>query len=659
MSRDKKPTNWVAFRIITVAIVFAVGASLLILRAYKLTVTESETLQKKAEKQRTRVITLESRRGMILDRSGEQLAASLEVNSIYARPRRISNQERHDASRKLAELLDMDPKEVKSKLGEDRPFVWIKRRVSPYVAEKVKKADIDGIYIGSEYSRFYPLKKFAAHAIGFAGMDSKGLEGIELYYDDYLKTEPIPVTGQKDALGRPVMFNLMGVAPVRNDIYLTLDRNIQHIVEKELDEAIRQEQAKSAQAIVMDIDTGEILALAIRPTFNLNTSHEAAPGNRRNRAVADTFEPGSTFKVFLAAALLELNKVTDGETIFCHNGLMKYNGAEIHDVAPHKTLSFEDVIAQSSNIGAVKLSDKLTKKDFYRLLTDFGFGSVTNVDFPGERNGMLPPPEKWSALTKATVAFGQGVSVSPIQLISAFSAVVNGGNYYWPHITAKITNHVGETALDLQPRIQRRVIRQQTSDQVIKILRKAATVGTAKAAFVKGADVIGKTGTAQKADPGGGYSKDRYVMSFIGAMMGVKPRMAILVMIDEPRVYKDRTGGKVAAPVFKRMAEGILALCGSQPSVNTNSIMASRGEWSHPASAPEKSVSLIPGPNPGEWFAPDLKGLDMRQVLDALNAMKSDVSMEGLGKVVSQKPKPGTLIKEGASVHVVFAGGNP
>lgn len=658
MSRDRKQINWVVFRIVTVAVIFTIGAGLLVVRAYKLTVTESEVLQKKAEKQRTRVITLESRRGLVLDRSGEQLAASLEVSSIYARPRRISDEERKDAAQKLAELLDLDPKEVMSKLREDRPFVWIKRRVSPYVAEKVKNADLDGIYIGSEYARFYPLKKFASHAIGFAGMDSKGLEGLELYYDDYLKTEPIPVTGQKDALGRPVMFNLMGVAPIRNDIYLTLDRNIQHIVEKELDEAVRHEQAKSGLAIVMDIDTGEILALAIRPTFNLNTFHEASPASRRNRAVADTFEPGSTFKIFLAAALIELNRVVDGEKIFCHNGLMRYNGADIHDVSPHKTLSFEDVISQSSNIGAVKLSDKLTKKDFYRVLQDFGFGSVTNVDFPGERNGMLPPPEKWSALTKATIAFGQGVSVSPIQLISAFSSAVNGGNYYWPHIAAKISNHVGETVLDLQPRIQRRAIRKETSDQVIKILRKAVTVGTAKAAFVPGADVVGKTGTAQKADPNGGYSKDRYVMSFIGAMMGVKPRLAVLVMIDEPRVYKDRTGGKVAAPVFKRMAEGILALCGSQSPVNVNPMTASKGDWSNPASAPERTVSVTAGPNPGEWVVPDLKGLDMRQALDALNSMKSDVSVEGCGKVTSQRPKPGTVINEGASIHVVFAGGN-
>ena len=658
MSRENRKINWVAFRIVLVALIFGVGASLLVSRAYKLHITESEGLLRKAEKQRTRVITLESRRGLILDRSGEQLAASLEVNSIYARPRRITDAtERKDAATKLSELLDMDVREVLSKLKEDRPFVWIKRRVSPYVAEKVKRADLEGIFIGSEYSRFYPLKKFAAHAIGFAGMDSKGLEGLELFYDDYLKTEPIPVTGQKDALGRPVMFNLRGEAPVRNDIYLTLDRNIQHIVEKELDEAVRHEQAKSGQAIVMDIDSGEILALAIRPTFNLNTFHEAAPATRRNRAVADTFESGSTFKVFLAAAVIELKKVLEGEKIFCHNGLMRYNGADIHDVAPHKMLSFEDVISQSSNIGAVKLSEKMTKKDFHRILQDFGFGTVTNVDFPGERNGLLLAPEKWSALTKANLAFGQGVSVSPIQLISAFCAAVNGGNYYWPHITAKISNQVGETALDFQPRIQRRVIRQDTSDQVVRILRKAVTVGTAKAAFVAGADVVGKTGTAQKADPAGGYSKERYVMSFIGAMMGVKPRMAILVMIDEPRVYKDRTGGKVAAPVFRKMAEGILALCGSLSPTQQSSIMASRGEWSNPASAPERTVTPVHGPNPGEWVLPDLKGLDMRQALDTINAIKCDVTIDGYGKVVTQKPKSGTLIKEGSSVSLVCSGG--
>lgn len=659
MSLNKDKKRWVSFRITLVACVFAVGAGCLIFRAHKLHVTDSEVLQKKAERQRTRVITLESRRGLILDRSGEQLAASLEVNSIYARPRRISGgQERNEIAQHLGEILEMNPDEVLSKLKEDRPFVWIKRRVSPYVADKVKRAELDGVFTASEYARFYPLKKFAAHAIGFAGMDSKGLEGLELYFDDYLKTDPIPVSGQKDALGRPVMFNLMGAAPVRNDIYLTLDRNIQHIVERELEDAVRHEQAKSGQAIVMNIDTGEILALAVRPTFNLNTFHEAPPAHRRNRAVADTFEPGSTFKVFLAAAIIELNKIDQSEKIFCHNGLMRYNGANIHDVAPHKFLNFEDIISLSSNIGVVKLSEKLTKKDFYRILQDFGFGSVTNVDLPGERNGLLPAPEKWSLLTKANLAFGQGVSVSPIQLISAFSAAVNGGNYYWPHITAKISNQMGETVLEFQPRIQRRVIREQTSEKVVKILRKAVTVGTAKAAYIPDVDVIGKTGTAQKADPAGGYSKDRYVMSFVGAMMAVKPRLAIMVMIDEPRIFKDRTGGKVAAPVFKKMAEGILALCGSQPNNHSNPIMASKGEWSRPASAPEQAISVQPGPNPGEWTVPDLKGLNMRQVLDVMNTMKCDVSMNGFGKVISQKPKPGTIVNEGASISVSFGGGN-
>ncbi|MBI4964755.1 MAG: penicillin-binding protein [Desulfomonile tiedjei] len=653
MYRSEKPINWVSVRIALVAILFAAGTVLLMVRAYRLQVADSERLKKIAEKQRTRVIHLEARRGMIFDRTGEQIAASLEVDSIYARPRKIPDKK--ETARKLAEILEMDEKEVLQKMDEDKTFVWIRRRVSPLVTEKVKKADFADIMTVTEYQRFYPLKSFAAHTIGFAGMDSIGLEGIELYYDQDLKADPIPVTAQRDALGRPVMFSTLGRDPKRRDLHLTLDSNIQHLTERALEEAVLKEHAKSGTAIVMDADSGAILALAVRPSYNLNVFQKASADIRRNRAVADTFEPGSTFKVFLAASAIDLARITPNEKFNCMNGVFKYNGSEIHDIVPHKTLSFEEVIIHSSNIGAVKISEKLKKGEFYGVLQGFGFASPTEIDLPGERPGSLPIPGRWSVLTKANLAFGQGIAVTPVQLTSAFAAAINGGLLYRPRLMQRITNAIGETVRENPPTLVRRVVKEPTSQSVVEILRQAVQKGTGKGAAIQGADVVGKTGTAQKADGAGGYSNDKYVASFVGALMSTKPRVVIFVMIDEP-AGKNRTGGKIAVPVFRSIGEGIVALCGSKPSLPEAILAASSLGPRKYGQVNYRTVPVRKGTHPGEWIVPDLKGLEMWQVVEACGQMKCDATFEGTGRAVRQQPRPGQVLKEGAPLTVSFEG---
>jgi cell division protein FtsI (penicillin-binding protein 3) len=652
MYHKPKSVNWEVYRILLVAILFAAGTLILVVRTYRLQIADAESLQKLAEKQRTMVIHLEARRGMILDRSGEQMAASLEVNSIYAKPKKVTD--KRGAAKTLAEILEISEKEIVQKLEEDRTFVWIARRVSPIVAEKVIKANLPGIETGTEYQRFYPLKSFAAHAIGFAGIDSKGLEGLELSYDEDLKAEPIPITAQRDALGRPVMFTSVGQDPNRRDLHLTLDRNIQYIVEKELDQTVEKEQAKSGTVVVMNADTGEILALAVRPTYNLNVFQKAPAEVRRNRAVADTFEPGSTFKVFLAAAALDLGRVRPGEMFDCRNGIYKYNGAEIHDIVPYKKLSFEDVIIHSSNIGAVRISEELKKTEFYAILSAFGFGNSVGVDLPGERPGVLAMPAKWSVLSKANISFGQGISVNAVQMATAFAAAINGGSLYKPHLMKSVTNAVGETIRENSPVLVQKVIKESTSEKIVEILRGVVERGTGRAAAIPGTDVIGKTGTAQKADPAGGYSPDKYVVSFVGALMSVKPRLVIYVVIDEP-AGKNRTGGKVAAPLFRRIGEAVLSLCGSKPSAPEIILASSSGGFPKPVVLP-RSVHVRKGTKPGEWIVPDLKGLDMRQVLEVCGKMKCDVTFNGTGQAVKQSVKPGQAIKEGAPFTVFFEG---
>ncbi|MGA8830567.1 MAG: penicillin-binding transpeptidase domain-containing protein [Desulfomonilaceae bacterium] len=657
MFRSDKSINWMIVRIALVGMAFAIAAAVLSARAYRLQILDSEVLKKRAEKQRTMNIDLESRRGFIFDRSGEQLAASLEVDSVYARPRKISNKiERLQIADNLSKILDMDTNNILKKLDESKPFVWIKRRVSPLTAEKVRKSNFPGICTDPEYQRFYPLKNLAAHVIGFAGIDSKGLEGLELFYDRFLKTAPIPITAQKDNLGRPVMFTALDWAPKRNDVHITLDRNIQFIVERELENAVNREHAKSGIVIALDADSGEILALAVRPTYNLNVFQHAATGSRRDRAVADAFEPGSTFKVFLAAAALELGKAKRSDVFFVNNGLYRYNGSEIHDVTPHKELTFDQVLIKSSNIGAVKISEKLTRAEYYNMLKEFGFGSLTNIDLPGERPGLLSPTNHWSILTKANMAFGQGISVTPIQLAVGFAAAINGGNLYKPRLLKRITNALGETVLENPPLLVRRVISEETSAALVDILRKTVAQGTGKAAAIPGVEIIGKTGTAQKADSKGGYSKEKYLMSFLGAIESIKPRIVVLVLIDEPVAGNDRTGGKVAAPVFRKIAEGILALSGSVPR-ESEELVAYQRPIGNEVPACFYNSDLKPGGKPGEWIMPDLKGSDIRQVVDICGKIKCDLSVAGAGTVRKQDPKPGETVREGAPIKVSCSGG--
>jgi cell division protein FtsI (penicillin-binding protein 3) len=652
MYRSEKPINWVAIRIALVAVIFATGSILLTVRAFRLQVTDAEALKKRADRTRTRVIHLDSRRGSILDRSGDQLAVSLEVSSVYAEPRKIVDKK--ETARALGEILEMDSKEVLKKLNRGKPFVWIQRRVSPLLAERVKQAELQGVMTGTEYQRFYPLKSFAAHAVGFAGLDSSGLEGLELNYDQDLRVDPIPVTAQRDALGRPVMFTAMGQDPKRRDLHLTLDRNIQYVAERELEEGVDKSKAKGGVVIVMNIDSGEIVAMAVRPTYNLNVFQKVPADVRRNRSVSDAFEPGSTFKVFLAAAALDLGRIGPNETFDCENGLYKFHGETIHDVAPYKMLSFDDVIIHSSNIGAVKISEKLKKTEFYRILSGFGFGSNTGVDLPGERSGVLLPPGKWWATTKGYIAFGQGISVNAVQLTTAFAAAVNGGILYRPHLMHSITNALGETIRENPPVEIRRIIKESTSQKIVEVLRSVVAKGTGKSAAIPGADVIGKTGTAQKFESGR-CSPDKYVASFIGALMSTKPRLAIFVMIDEP-AGKIRTGGKTAAPVFKKIGEGIIASCGNKPT-DADLIMAAVSPGlKKTGTTPYKRVTVRRGPRKGEWVVPDLKGLDMRQVMEVCGKMKCDATFQGIGHAVTQEPKAGSILKEGAPLTVSFEG---
>ncbi len=526
-------------------------------RAFQLQVLQGDRLMRLGQRQHLKEWIVLPKRGAVIDRAGEPLALSLESQSVYARPHRIQNVD--NVSRKLATVLNLRVAEVKQKLTAAKPFVWIKRQITAPEAEKIQVLNIDGIGMFYEPNRHYPQGQLAGQVIGFVGRDSEGLEGLELKYNDYIRGEAGSSVTERDALGRRVL--IQGVEglqiPPGSDIHLTLDTAIQHIAEKELEASILKYRAKAGVAIIVDPFTGEVLALANYPSFDPNLYNKQSADQRRNRAVADSYEPGSTFKTILAAAALEEDVVGKEDLFYCEMGKYPYAGKIIHDTHPYGWLSFSKILQVSSNIGFTKVAEKLKKDRYFKYIEKFGFGRSTGIDVPGEVPGLLRKAESWSAIDLATHAFGQGISATPMQMVMAYAAIANGGFLMRPYVTQRVVSPQGEVVLENQPHVVRRVVSEKTAKQLASMLSQVTTEGgTGAMANIEGFEVAGKTGTAQKADPvHGGYSNKR-VGSFVGFVPANNPRLVALVLIDEPEgsVY----GGVVAAPVFRNIAQGAL-----------------------------------------------------------------------------------------------------
>ena len=525
-------------------------------RAFQLQVFQGDWLMRQGQRQQLKEWIVLPKRGALYDRGNEPLALSLESQSVYVRPHRLQNP--GEASLTLARILKVGPAEVAQKLAANKPFVWLKRQVSPVEAEQIQALRIDGIGMYVEPTRYYPQGGLAGHLLGFVNRDSEGLEGIELQYNDYIRGAAGSSVSERDALGRRVLVE--GVerlqVPPGSDVHLTIDSSIQHLAEKELEATIQKYRAKAGVAIVVDPATGEVLALANYPTFDPNKASQQSADQRRNRAVTDSFEPGSTFKTILAAAALEEGVVGKDDLFYCEMGKYLYAGRVIHDTHPQGWLPFSKILQVSSNIGFTKVAEKLKKDRYFKYIDKFGFGRVTGLDVPGEVPGLLRKPEHWSAVDLATHAFGQGVSTTPMQMIMAYAAIANGGILMRPYVTRKVVSPQGETLVENQPRIVRRVVSEKTAKLLASLLRNVTTEGgTGVAAKVDGFDVAGKTGTAQKAEHGV-YSAKKRVSSFIGFVPADNPRLVSLVLVDEPEgnVY----GGVVAAPAFRNIAQGAL-----------------------------------------------------------------------------------------------------
>lgn len=640
-------------RIAGVAVLFAVLFCGLALRAVQLTTVQADSLKRRADRQHHRNVPVTAMRGSIFDRDGEPLALSRESVSVYLRPKEF--QARPEVVRAVSRLLELPQDTILQRAAAAAPFVWLQRQVPLERWTAVEELRLRGIGSEPTRQRVYPHGALAGHVLGFTNIDGQGLEGIERALDAELRGGVQALVVGHDAFGRQFILTEAGSAapPAGAHVELTIDAALQGVAEQELERAVRQFGARAGTLVALDPQTGEVLALANVPRFDPNRAGAARADQYRNRAVTDVYEPGSTFKAFLAAAALEENVVQPEERIGCENGRYAVGRRTIRDAHPHGVLSFSDVIAQSSNIGCAKIAERLGTERFGTFVRNLGFGMPTGVDLPGEMPGLLRPVDRWGRIHLVTTAFGQGIAVTPLQLTRAFAAIANGGDLMRPYVVRRIVGEDGTPRHVARPHLERRVMSRDTAAAVTEMLVAVTERGTGKQARLAGFRVAGKTGTAQKVDPGTGryHPRDR-MSSFIGYVPADDPALVILVVIDTPRTAT--YGGVVAAPVFRAVAEyglmrrGVLAPA-EEPAPDAGPARDAAG-GARPVAAviPEAETA-----DPFEDIAapggvPSFLGLAMREALVRAQREGWQVRVEGSGYVARQEPLPGAVAAERA-----------
>lgn len=558
--RGRRRLLWLRVRIALLALLLVAAAGAVTRRAYELQIERAPALAEMARAQHYREMSLAPARGSIFDRHGAELAVSVDAESISANPRQMHAEgvDVEAAAMRLSELLGVDRERLVSRFSSRRYFVWVKRHVTPQLAQRVRDLDIPGVQIDFEAKRYYPNRELAAHVLGFANIDGRGIEGLELSLEERLRGSRRSVQALRDRRRRVVYSELLldDRSAQGDDVFLTLDKTLQRVAERELELAIRTFEARAGSVVVMDPQTGELLALANYPTFNPNEPGQFPPSYRRNRAVTDRFEPGSTIKPFTVAAALMAGTVGPAQTIDCEGGAWRFDDDHtIHDTTPHDLLTPAEILMHSSNIGAAKVGLSLGERGLYRALRRFGFGSRTELPLPGETRGDLRHHSDWHGVDAHTIAFGQGMSTNSIQLAAAMSVLANGGELVRPQLVRRIVDGSGNTVEEMVPEVRRRVVPRRTARLVSDMLTAVTgPSGTAPEAAIDGFLVAGKTGTAQKSAHGvRGYAEDRWVSSFVGYAPADDPQVVIAVVIDEPVV--DHIGGRVAGPVFRRVGE--------------------------------------------------------------------------------------------------------
>lgn len=526
-------------------------------RLFFIQIVKSDLYSRIAADQHKLIIPIEPRRGTIYDRNMKELVSLLPAYSVYAVAKEL--REKAAASRLLEPILNLDKKFLLEKLSRNKSFVYLSRKVHPEVADQIKDLGIDEIKLIACSRRSYPGGELASHVLGFCDVDNNGLEGLELYYDDYLKGVGGRYETSRDGRG----FELAALeantvlAQDGYDLILTVDEIIQYMAQDALGKAVKKWKAKGGMIIVIDPRDGGILAMANHPTFDPNHLASFEAEQWRNRAVTDCFEPGSSFKIVTAAAALEEGLVEVNDKFYCEEGAYWVGGRTLHDYRPNGWLTFSEIIVKSSNIGTVKVAQNLGQEKLWSFARSFGFTQLTHVDLPGEIKGILREPSQWSKTSISAIPIGQEVAVTALQLVGAISCIANDGRLMKPRVVSQIMEKNGEVVRSFPPKIVRRVITKETAKKLKDILIKVVEEGTGRRARIAGYKVAGKTGTAQKVKPdGSGYSNTRFVASFIGFAPADNPLFSMVVVIDEP--IPRHFGGTVCAPVFREVAQGIL-----------------------------------------------------------------------------------------------------
>lgn len=682
---------WMKVRIVLLAVVLGCGAAAVVRRAYKLQVEQGGELRTLAQDQYLRDIRLAPKRGTIFDRGGAPLAVSVDVDSVWANPRELRAQGGDPLANALAlsrVLPGVDAEALARRMASDRYFVWLQRRITPRQAAAVRALALPGVSMSREARRYYPNRELAAHVLGFADIDGLGIEGLERQYEEQLRGSVSAVPAIRDRRGRVVFSEqlLDDRAAQGDDLVLTIDKEIQLVAEHELALAVRTSEARAGSVVVMDPQTGELLALANYPTFNPNEPASATAMARRNRAVTDRYEPGSTLKTFTVAGAIAAGAVAPEQLIDCEHGALRVAEYTIHDSHPWDILTPGQILARSSNIGTAKIGAALGRPGLFRTLRRFGFGELTGISLPGETAGILRNYRRWYEMDAATIAFGQGISVTTMQLAVAMGAIANGGRLMEPILVRSVRDGRGELVEETLPRVRRQVVPSGTARLIADMLTAVTGPGgTGVEAGIDGYLVAGKTGTAQKADYlAGGYAADQWIASFVGFVPAERPRLVIAVMIDEPAV--EHYGGLVAGPVFRRVGEAALRHLGV-PATDGGQILALRaaatrdaarrsreeaararvacsaarreGRICEPAPSVVAELPATPiddrAPAPGETRVPEVGGRTARAALVTLAAAGLVGELEGSGVVVSQAPASGEFIPRGQRVRLVLA----
>jgi cell division protein FtsI/penicillin-binding protein 2 len=651
--------------------------------AYLQLFLHSEYLTRAARQQR-HTIDIYPKRGIIFDRNMHPLAMSVPVQSAFAIPAEIKD--RAMAARLLAGALGMPAEEIRANLDSGSPFVWIKRKLPPAKSEAVESLNLKGVYTQEENQRYYPKRELGAHVLGFVNVDEKGLGGIEREYDELIRGKEEKVVVMAD--GRQHLFD--GGEAQRDhgvNVVLTLDEKIQYIAERELAAAIEKTHAPAGTVIVQDPNSGAILALANWPRFNPNAAVDVPADRREDRAISQIYEPGSTFKLITLAAAFDQNMIRADEVFNCENGSVTVAGHLIHDHKKYGLLTVADILANSSDVGAIKIALRLGSPKFYDYIRGFGFGTRTGIDLPLESPGLVNRLEHWGSYSIASVSMGQEVAVTPVQMITAVSSIANGGLLYKPHIVQEMRS--GSTVLPLDGPSSiaepKRVVRPETAATLRRLMEGVILHGTGRRAALEGWTAAGKTGTAQKIDPATRrYSPTNVIASFTGFAPINNPAVTILVSLDSPGGYP-HGGGDVAAPVFKRIAEQVLPYLdvprdiplspqliqtafkkneiddgslddlsavdfNAQPEASVDTAKTERQKEVLPKS-PEVLLSADEG---GDIVVPDFSGKTMRDVTEGCMRLGLDPVLVGTSVAIQQSPAAGSKVRRGTKVMVEF-----